>query len=90
MKVKYYGEERNYSKREKDTYKQAQGQNDIQSRKERKRCTKHRCLHRYLKTKIGCKKIRDGGGQVISALAFYSDDAGSNPDDVYNISVNCC
>ena len=28
-----------------------------------------------------------GGGQVVSVLAFYSDDASSNPAEVYNFSV---
>ena len=28
-----------------------------------------------------------GGGQVVSMLAFYSDDPSSNPTDVYNFSV---
>ena len=32
--------------------------------------------------KQGC-----GGGQVVSVLAFYSDDPSSNPAEVYNFSV---
>ena len=28
-----------------------------------------------------------GGGQVVSVLAFYSDDPSSNPAEVYNFSV---
>ena len=28
-----------------------------------------------------------GGGQVVSELAFYSDDPSSNPAEVYNFSV---
>ena len=28
-----------------------------------------------------------GGGQVVSVLAFYSDDPSSNPVEVYNFSV---
>ena len=28
-----------------------------------------------------------GGGQVVSALAFYSDDPSSNPADAYRFSV---
>ena len=28
-----------------------------------------------------------GGGQVLSVLAFYSDDPSSNPTEVYNFSV---
>ena len=28
-----------------------------------------------------------GGGQVVSMLAFYSDDPSSNPAEVYNFSV---
>ena len=28
-----------------------------------------------------------GGGQVVSVLAFYSDDLSSNPAEVYNFSV---
>ena len=28
-----------------------------------------------------------GGGQVVSVLAFYSDDPSLNPADVYNFSV---
>ena len=31
---------------------------------------------------LGC-----GGGQVVSVLAFYSDDPSSNPAEVYNFSV---
>ena len=31
---------------------------------------------------MGC-----GGGQVVSVLAFYSDDPSSNPAEVYNFSV---
>ena len=31
---------------------------------------------------MGC-----GGGQVVSVLAFYSDDQSSNPAEVYNFSV---
>ena len=30
---------------------------------------------------------RRGGGQVVSVLAFYSDDPSSNPAEVYNFSV---
>ena len=33
-------------------------------------------------TKTGC-----GGGQVVSVLAFYSDDPSSNPAEVFNFSV---
>ena len=28
-----------------------------------------------------------GGGQVVSVLAFYSEDPSSNPAEVYNFSV---
>ena len=28
-----------------------------------------------------------GGGQVVSVLAFYSDNPSSNPAEVYNFSV---
>ena len=28
-----------------------------------------------------------GGGQVVSMLAFYSDDPSSNPADIYSFSV---
>ena len=28
-----------------------------------------------------------GGGQVVSVLAFYSEDSSSNPAEVYNFSV---
>ena len=28
-----------------------------------------------------------GGGQVVSVLAFYSDDPSSNPAEIYNFSV---
>ena len=28
-----------------------------------------------------------GGGQVVSVLAFFSDDPSSNPSEVYNFSV---
>ena len=28
-----------------------------------------------------------GGGQVVSVLAFYSDDLSSNPADTYSFSV---
>ena len=28
-----------------------------------------------------------GGGQVVSVLAFYSDDPSSNPADAYSFSV---
>ena len=28
-----------------------------------------------------------GGGQVVSVLAFYSDDPSSNPAEVYNFPV---
>ena len=31
---------------------------------------------------LGC-----GGGQVVSVLAFYSDNPSSNPAEVYNFSV---
>ena len=31
---------------------------------------------------MGC-----GGGQVVSVLAFYSDNPSSNPAEVYNFSV---
>ena len=30
---------------------------------------------------------RGSGGQVVSVLAFYSDDPSSNPAEVYNFSV---
>ena len=30
-----------------------------------------------------------GGGQVVSVLAFYSNDPSLNPAEVYNFSVNC-
>ena len=32
-------------------------------------------------------QVGRGGGQVVSALAFYSDDPSSNPTEVYNFSV---
>ena len=32
-------------------------------------------------------KVGRGGGQVVSVLAFYSDDPCSNPAEVYNLSV---
>jgi len=35
---------------------------------------------------IDCLWCR-GGGQVVSVLAFYSDDPSSNPAEVYNFSV---
>ena len=31
-----------------------------------------------------------GGGQVVSVLAFYSDDTSSNPAEVYSFSVILC
>ena len=31
-----------------------------------------------------------GGGQVVSMLAFYSDDPSSNPVDDYSFSSNNC
>ena len=31
---------------------------------------------------------RGGDGQVVSELAFYSDDPSSNPADAYSFSVN--
>ena len=37
-------------------------------------------------TKVLFKSGR-GGGQVVSVLAFYSDDPSSNPAEVYNFSV---
>ena len=30
-----------------------------------------------------------GGGQLVSMLAFYSDDPNWNPAEVYNLSVKC-
>ena len=41
------------------------------------------CNHTHLK--IDC--LGRGGGQVVSVLAFYSDDPSSNPAEVYNFSV---
>ena len=38
-----------------------------------------------------CLKILGrGGGQVVSVLAFYSDDPSSNPAEVYSLSVILC
>ena len=37
-------------------------------------------------TKVLFKSGR-GGGQVVSVLAFYSDDPSLNPAEVYNFSV---
>ena len=34
-----------------------------------------------------CIIMGRGGGQVVSVLAFYSDDPSSNPAEVYNFSV---
>ena len=31
-----------------------------------------------------------GGGQVVSVLAFYSDDPSSNPADVYSFFCKIC
>ena len=31
------------------------------------------------------KKMGCGGGQVVSVLAFYSDDPSSNPAEVYSL-----
>ena len=31
-----------------------------------------------------------GGGQVVSVLAFYSDDPSSNPAEAYNFSCKIC
>ena len=31
--------------------------------------------------------LGSGGGQVVSVLAFYSDDPSSNPAEIYNFSV---
>ena len=31
-----------------------------------------------------------GGGQVVSVLAFYSNDPSSNPADAYSFSVEFC
>ena len=36
------------------------------------------------------KLLGRGGGQVISELAFYSDDPSSNPIEVYSFSVILC
>ena len=33
------------------------------------------------------KAMARGGGQVVSVLAFHSDDLSSNPAEVYNFSV---
>ena len=43
-------------------------------------------LHLIVATKIW-ENMGRGGGQVVSVLAFYSDDPSSNPAEVYNFSV---
>ena len=37
--------------------------------------------------KVKQEKVGRGGGQVVSVLAFYSDDPSSNPAEIYNFSV---
>ena len=32
-------------------------------------------------------RLGSGGGQVVSFLAFYSDDPSSNPADAYSFSI---
>ena len=40
-------------------------------------------------SRLGCplnvKQMGRGGGQVVSMLAFYSNDPSSNPAEVYNL-----
>ena len=44
-----------------------------------------------ISSRLGCphnvKQMGRGGGQVVSLLAFYSDDPSSNPADAYSFSV---
>ena len=39
-----------------------------------------------MRSKHECRG-RGGGGQVVSILAFYSDNPSSNPGDAYSFSV---
>ena len=51
------------------------------------------CLYRFnkiclwFKSAINIWSTGRGGGQVVSMLAFYSDDPSSNPADAYSFSV---
>ena len=47
--------------------------------------SKNAADHDLYNRKMAC--LSRGGGQVVSVLAFYSDDPSSNPAEVYNFSI---
>ena len=53
--------------------------------KQQYNCAAIKC-QQFHQSNIECKDR--GGGQVVSVLAFYSDDPSSNPAEAYSFSVN--